>query len=242
MPKIATKAITGAMLAGGFVLTGPALPASASETDPPNCTEVKCVALTFDDGPGEHTDRLLNHLAEHDARATFYLLGSKVDGHREEVKRMVASGHEVGNHTWDHDDLTTLSADEIRTDLARTDEAIGTITGEAPATMRPPYGALNDTARGAIEHPMLLWDVDTLDWQHRDGDKIVDIVRNETAPGSVLLFHDIHETTVDAIPDVLDTLAEDGYEFVTVDDLFQQDLEPGTVHSDARSEHTDQSQ
>ena len=242
MPKIAAKATAGVMLVGGFVLVGPALPASADEPDSPNCAEDKCVALTFDDGPGEHTDRLLNILDEHDAKATFYLLGSQVDGYKDEVKRMAADGHEVGNHTWDHADLTTLSADEIRDDLARTDEAIGNITDEDPGTMRPPYGSLNDTAREAIDHPMLLWDVDTLDWQHRDGDKIVDIVQNETSPGSVLLFHDIHETTVDAIPAVLDTLSEDGYEFVTVSDLFEDDLEPGTVYSDARSEHTGQLQ
>jgi peptidoglycan/xylan/chitin deacetylase (PgdA/CDA1 family) len=194
------------------------------------------VALTFDDGPGKYTDELLDVLDEHDAKATFYVLGSNIDNFEDTVERMAEDGHEVGNHTWDHDDLATLSADQIKDDLERTDRAIADVTGEKPATMRPPYGSLSDTAREAIHHPILLWDVDTLDWQHRDSDKILDITLDETDQGSVVLFHDIHESSVDAIPDVLDELAEQDYEFVTVTDLFEDDLEPGTAYSDARPE------
>src|SRR5690606_26115302 len=147
------------------------------------------------DGPGEYTDELLDILEEHNARATFYLLGSKVGGHKDEVRRMAEEGHEVGNHTWKHDDLATLSADEIKDDAERTDEAIAEVTGEKPRTMRPPYGSLDDTAREAVEQPIVLWDVDTLDWQNRDVGKILDITKDETADGSVILLHDIHETS-----------------------------------------------
>ena len=231
----ATVGTTGGLLITSGLLLGAAAPAAAAPSDgAPDCTEVKCVALTFDDGPGQYTDELLDVLYEHDAKATFYVLGSKVDHFKGEVKRMAKEGHEVGNHTWDHDDLATLSAEQIKDDLTRTDEAIAEITGEEPATMRPPYGSLNDTAREAIDHPMLLWDVDTLDWQNRDADKILDITLDETDDGSVVLFHDIHETSVDAIPDVLDELADQEYHFVTVSDLFEDDLESGTAYSDAR--------
>ncbi len=230
------KAATGGVLATTGLLTLTTLPAVAdTERTRPDCADVKCVALTFDDGPGEHTDELLDVLHENDAKATFYVLGSKLASHPEEVERMVEEEHQVGNHTWDHADLATLSASEIKDDLQRTDMAIKDVTGRMPTTMRPPYGSLSDTARETIDKPMLLWDVDTLDWQHRDPETTVDIAAEETDEGSVLLFHDIHETTVEAIPDVLETLTEDGYEFVTVDEMMGSEVEAGTAYSDARS-------
>lgn len=249
MRKATVGTAGGLLITSGLVLgtsasaaAAPAAPADrifrgeVSSDTAPDCTEAKCVALTFDDGPGKYTDELLDVLDEHDAKATFYVLGSKIGHFEDTVERMAEDGHEVGNHTWDHDDLATLSADQIKDDLERTDRAIADVTGEKPATMRPPYGSLNDTAREAIHHPILLWDVDTLDWQHRDSDKIVDITLNGTDQGSVVLFHDIHESSVEAIPDVLDGLAEQDYQFVTVSDLFEGDLEPGTAYSDARPE------
>ncbi|SIO90946.1 Peptidoglycan N-acetylglucosamine deacetylase [Nocardiopsis sp. JB363] len=230
------RAAVGGVLATTGLLSLTTLPAAAeTERTTPDCDNVKCVALTFDDGPGRYTDELLDILDENDAKATFYLLGSKLDSYTEEVERMVDEDHEVGNHTWDHADLADLSAGEIKEDLDRTDKAIKDVTGQMPTTMRPPYGSLSDTARETIDKPMLLWDVDTLDWQHRDPETTVDIAAEETDEGSVLLFHDIHETTVDAIPDVLDTLSEDGYEFVTVDEMMGSEVESGSAYSDARS-------
>lgn len=230
------RAAVGGVLATTGLLSLTTLPAAAeTERTTPDCDNVKCVALTFDDGPGRYTDELLDILDENDAKATFYLLGSKLDSYSAEVERMVDEDHEVGNHTWDHADLADLSAGEIKEDLDRTDKAIKDVTGQMPTTMRPPYGSLSDTARETIDKPMLLWDVDTLDWQHRDPETTVDIAAEETDEGSVLLFHDIHETTVDAIPDVLDTLSEDGYEFVTVDEMMGSEVESGSAYSDARS-------
>lgn len=230
------KAAAGGVLATTGLLTLTTLPAAAdTERARPDCADVECVALTFDDGPGEYTDELLDILDENDAKATFYVLGSKLDSYSEEVERMVREDHQVGNHTWDHADLATLSASQIKDDLQRTDKAIEDVTGQRPTTMRPPYGSLSDTARETIDKPMLLWDVDTLDWDHRDPQTTVDIAAEETDEGSVLLFHDIHETTVEAIPEVLETLSEDGYEFVTVDEMMGSEVEPGTAYSDARS-------
>ncbi|MBR8743099.1 polysaccharide deacetylase [Nocardiopsis sp. MG754419] len=230
------KAAVGGLVATTGLLALTALPASADdERTAPDCDKVKCVALTFDDGPGPYTDELLDILDEHDAKATFYLLGSNVDGHGDEIERMVDEDHEVGNHTWDHEDLATLSSDEIEDDLDRTDRAIEDVTGEAPTTMRPPYGSLSDTARETIDKPIMLWDVDTLDWQNRDPDTILDISTEETSEGSVLLLHDIHETSVEAVPDVLETLSDDGYEFVTVSEMMGSDIDAGTAYSDARS-------
>jgi peptidoglycan-N-acetylglucosamine deacetylase len=157
------------------------------------------------------------------------MIGEYVAGNEEIVRRLVDEGHELGNHTWKHDDLTTLSAAGVTKDLDRTDKAIEKVTGELPPTLRPPYGALNGTVRGATRHPIILWDVDTMDWQSRDTAAIAEHALTHSTAGSVVLFHDIHESSVDAIPDVLDELSEQDYEFVTVTDLFEDDLEPGTA-------------
>ncbi|WP_306368033.1 polysaccharide deacetylase family protein [Nocardiopsis sp. CC223A] len=238
-PKIALAATGGLALAALLIPASPtaadtALQAEAKSIAAPDCAKEKCVALTFDDGPGQYTDTVLDALADHDAKATFYVLGSKVGNFPDTVERMADDGHEIGNHTWKHDDLATLSGSAIKDDLERTDKAIEDITGEKPTTMRPPYGSLNDTAREAIDKPIVLWDVDTLDWQSRDTGAVTDVTLEQTDRGSVVLFHDIHESTVDAVPGILDGLAEDGYTFVTVSELTGNDLEPGVAITDAR--------
>ncbi|WP_067603815.1 polysaccharide deacetylase family protein [Nocardiopsis listeri] len=210
-------------------------PEATTEGTTLDCAQAKCVALTFDDGPGEHTEALLDSLDDYQAKATFYVLGSLVGEFPDVVERTAAEGHEVANHTWKHDDLATMSDDAIRKDLQRTDDAIEEITGEAPVTMRPPYGSLNATVRSATGHPLILWDVDTLDWQSRDTKAVSEHALAETRAGSVVLFHDIHKSSVDAIPKVLAGLHEEGYHFVTVKDLFGLDgMEAGEVVTDAR--------
>ncbi|MFD3684032.1 polysaccharide deacetylase family protein [Nocardiopsis sp. NPDC058631] len=200
-----------------------------------DCERLKCVALTFDDGPGEHTDELLDMLAEYDASATFYVLGSLVDEFPEPVARMAAEGHELGNHTWKHDDLAGLSAEAVKSDIERTNQAVHDVIGSDPPTIRPPYGSLNGRVRETVEQPLILWDVDTLDWQSRDTDAISEHALTNAVPGSVVLFHDIHRTSVQAIPDVLAGLHREGYHFVTVTDIFgDEELAPGRVYTDAQ--------
>lgn len=202
-----------------------------------DCAEAKCVALTFDDGPGEYTEELLDTLAEYDAQATFYVLGSLVEEFPEIAERTAAKGHEVGSHTWKHDDLTSLSGDGVREDMERTSEAIEKATGKAPRTMRPPYGSHNSTVSDALGQPIILWDVDTMDWQSRDTDAIIDHAVSEVDTGSVVLFHDIHKSTVDAIPDILKELHSQGYHFVSVENLFADgQLSEGEAYTDARLE------
>lgn len=231
------------LLTGGLLLAGPGAAAAevpADAPEGPDCSVDKCIALTFDDGPGEYTDLLLDTLSEHEAAATFYVLGSKVADNTETLQRMSAEGHEIGNHTWDHPDLTELTPQEIETELQRTDQAITQATGDEPGTVRPPYGALDQTVRQSVDQPMLLWDVDTRDWESLDSTEVTDVAVQEAAEGSVLLFHDIHASTVEAIPDVLQELKKDGYEFVTVEQLFDaHSMEPGSVHSNAREPYTE---
>lgn len=200
-----------------------------------DCARLKCVALTFDDGPGEHTGRLMDILAEYDARATFYVLGRLVGEFPEVLQRMDTEGHELGNHTWEHDDLAGMSAEQVRADITRTNEAVQEVTGTEPPTIRPPYGSLNETVSGAVEQPLILWDVDTQDWQSRDSAEVADHALTHSDTGSVVLFHDIHEQSVEAVPEVLEGLHQQGYHFVTITELFGlEGMGSGEVLTDAR--------
>ncbi|MGR6922231.1 polysaccharide deacetylase family protein [[Actinomadura] parvosata] len=195
----------------------PTAPADAGSVD---CRRVKCVALTFDDGPGPYTKALLRTLAAYDARATFFVVGQNVKAYPGIVRRAHAAGHEIGNHSWSHPDLSRLPAASIRSQLARTDRAVEAATGVRPALVRPPYGAFDASVRRQAKRPLVLWSVDTLDWRYRNSARVARKAIKSVRPGSVILFHDIHPTTVRAIPKVLRTLSKRGYRFVTVSQLF----------------------
>jgi peptidoglycan/xylan/chitin deacetylase (PgdA/CDA1 family) len=182
--------------------------------------EVARVALTFDDGPGAHTKRLLGTLAQYQARSTFFVIGQNVANNPQIVRDQVAAGHEIGNHTWSHPDLTQLASDEVSDQINLADEAIEAAVGFRPTYVRPPYGALNPSARATIDRPLILWSVDPRDWECLDSDHVASYVIENVRPGDVVLMHDVHRTTVDAVPRILDTLAGRGYHFVTVSELF----------------------
>lgn len=211
-------------------------PLDLGEADGParadlDCDRVPCVALTFDDGPSEHTGRLLDMLEGYSARATFYMLGSLVGESPELAARITGEGHEVGGHSWRHDDLTGMSASAVADDTVRTAEAIEEASGQWPHTMRPPYGSFNATTERSVGAPIVIWDVDTLDWKVRDAEKVADTAVEQTRPGSIVLMHDIHGTTVDAVPDILSRLHDEGYHFVTVSQLFSDlDMKKGGVY------------
>ncbi|MFI7108802.1 polysaccharide deacetylase family protein [Nonomuraea sp. NPDC050227] len=213
--------------------TGPAKPAEPAEAGKPDCRKVKCVALTFDDGPGPYTGTLLRHLAKYQAHATFFVVGQNVGLHPDVVRRTVEAGHELGNHTWSHPDLTRLSPAAIRSQLARTDQAVKSAAGVVPGLVRPPYGATDGDVRRQAHRPLVLWSVDTLDWRYRDSARVARVSLKRVRPGSVILFHDIHPTTVKALPRVLKGLSARGYRFVTVSELFGG-RPPKVVHNARR--------
>lgn len=214
----------------GTALVGTATSASADTELEPDCREVKCVALSFDDGPVADTERLLRILNSRNAKATFYPVGENVQRYPEITRAAALTGHQIGNHTWDHPNLTTLSEAEIKSQLSRADEVIEEVTGEKPSTLRAPYGAHNATVREAAQRPLVHWSVDPRDWDHRDSEQTIEHITEETRPGDVVLMHDIHTTTVDAVPGVLDGLEERGFHFVTVDQLFEHsELPAGEV-------------
>ncbi|WP_369000323.1 polysaccharide deacetylase family protein [Candidatus Nanosynbacter sp. TM7-074] len=189
---------------------------------PAPTTGNKVISLTFDDGPGPYTAHLLDILDQYGAKATFFLIGSKVSGQASVVRSIHARGHQLGNHSWSHPELPKLSVDQIAGEIDRTNEAIRQATGVKPSILRPPYGAVNGVvleqlrARGMSS---ILWSVDTRDWADRNSQIVCSRAVAGARPGAVILMHDIHQTSVNAVPCILSALKQQGYSFVTIQRL-----------------------
>ncbi|WP_373303179.1 polysaccharide deacetylase family protein [Streptomyces pilosus] len=200
-----------------------------------DCREAKCIALTFDAGPGENSARLLDILKDEQVPATFFLLGERhIDTYPELVRRMADEGHEVASHTWTHRILTELEPDEIREELQRTNEEIERLTGRRPTLMRPPQGRTNDTVQ-AISRELglseVLWSVTAKDYRTTDSDLITRRVLAQASRDGIILLHDIYDGTVPAVPGIIDALKKRGYVFVTVPQLLAPGrAEPGKVY------------
>jgi len=180
----------------------------------------KMVAITFDDGPHKaNTDEILKILQNNNAHATFFMLGQNVTYYPDVVKRVYDSENEIGIHTWNHPQLTKLSESEIKAQISKTSDAIFSITGYRPKLVRPPYGAVNSTVRSAISQPLILWNIDSLDWKSRDEKQIVPLVMQSVQDGDIILLHDIHSTTVPAVEKIVEQLVSQDYQLVTVSEL-----------------------
>ncbi|MGW1812408.1 polysaccharide deacetylase family protein [Streptomyces sp. NPDC002125] len=200
-----------------------------------DCRKAKCIALTFDAGPGKDTPRLLDILKEKKVPATFFLLGrDHVLKHPDTVRRIAAEGHEVANHTWSHEILTDRKPDEIRAELKRTQDAIAAITGTKPRLMRPPQGRTDDTVSGISKElglSQVLWSTTAKDFSTNDSALIRKRTLDQAGRDGIILLHDIYEGTVPAVPGIIDTLKRRGYTFVTVPQLMAPaEPEPGTVY------------
>jgi len=195
-----------------------------------DCSQRPCVALTFDDGPSVYTEGLLDILSQHGVKATFFILGKSARIQSETVSRIFAEGHQIGNHTWDHPNLTKLSDELIQQQLDQTDAIVTQIIGQPTRHLRPPYGAYNDRVLAVSGLPIIFWSVDPLDWRDRDAD-IVAARISESPAGAIILAHDIHKTTVAAVPLIIEALRERGIQFVTVTQLFEpEQLVAGNVY------------
>lgn len=193
---------------------GTPLPGATGET------VIKKVALTFDDGPDPKiTTQILETLEKYDAKATFFMLGSRVEYYPDIAKNVKDAGHELGNHTWNHPDMTKADMEKVRNEINRTSSIIETVTGTKATAFRPPYGAVNQKVRSQTDLPVVLWDVDTLDWKHHDANQLLVKVKEKTKDGSIILMHDIHQATADGLDDVIAYLQSEGYIFVTVSEL-----------------------
>jgi len=182
------------------------------------------IAITFDDGPhGTLTPRLLDMLRERNIKATFYVCGNNAELYPDLLRRMIAEGHEIGNHSYNHPNLGKMSQEQVRSQLSRTHEAIVRATGIAPRTMRPPYGSFTQAQREwamkEYGYPTVLWSVDPFDWKKPGAGAITSRILAGTGNGGIILAHDIHSQTIDAMPATLDGLLSKGYRFVTVSQL-----------------------
>jgi peptidoglycan/xylan/chitin deacetylase (PgdA/CDA1 family) len=184
------------------------------------------IAMTFDDGPSATlTPKLLDLLAAHHIKATFFVIGENVSEHPEIVARAAREGHEIANHSWSHPNLAKLSDEGVRRQLWRTDDAIKSATGTRPTLLRPPYGSITEREKRWIHdefgYQIVLWDVDPYDWK-RPGPAVVrNRILQETRPGSIVLSHDIHPGTIEAMPSTFDALEAKGFKFVTVSELIR---------------------
>lgn len=188
---------------------------------PPEVPLPKVVALTFDDGPHpQHTSELLDILKAHHVHATFFVLGERADALPATIRRIAQEGHQIGNHSWDHTgNIRTVEA--MRKQMQLTNDVIFRNAGVLPTTMRPPYGWLTEIMQKAIDLPIILWSVDTRDWESRDPDVIAERAISFAHPGAVILLHDIYGETVLSLDKIITTLEEQGYSFLTVDELFR---------------------
>ena len=197
----------------------------------------KLIALTFDDGPNYNTNRVLDILKENDVVATFFVLGSRIKGNEYILKKMVNNGNEIGNHTFNHLLLTKYKEDKINDEINNTKNLIFEVTGKYPKLLRPSYGSFNKTIKRVGEAPIIIWDIDTLDWKYHNSKKISNRVISKVKDGDIVLMHDIYSATANALEIVIPTLKDMGYTFVTVSDLFYYKgitLENGKVYGFAR--------
>ena len=187
-----------------------------------SCALLPCVALTYDDGPGEaRTEASI--LAAADAagiRVTYFFLGSNIRTSPKVARKVIAAGHEVDNHTYRHPRLDELPSAEVRKEIRRTNKSLAAVGAAARPLVRPPYGALDKRSAHAVAGPSIIWDVDTGDWQSKKPKKIIARVKADTRPGSIVLMHSIHPATAKAAPAVFAAVAEKGLYAVTVRELF----------------------
>lgn len=197
----------------------------------------KLIALTFDDGPNYNTSKVLDVLAKYNVKATFFVLGSKAKDNKKILKREYDSGMEIGNHTFNHLLLTKYKENVIKDEIDKTSSVIFEVTGRYPKLLRPSYGAYNNTIKKIGDMPIIIWDIDTLDWKYHNSKRIASRVINKVKDGDIILMHDIYSATANSLNIIIPELQNRGYTFVTIPELFyykEITLEKGRVYGYAR--------
>jgi peptidoglycan/xylan/chitin deacetylase (PgdA/CDA1 family) len=221
-------AAAAVLIVGG--LTGHIRKASAEDVD---CSKVKCVALTFDDGPSPFTDRLLQILKDNDAKSTFFLIGNKVAANPAGAMRIADAGMEVANHTWEHPNMTTIPPEDIASQISKANDAIQAATGQRPKLVRTAGGLINDNVLAAAKQQGMAdinWDVIPFDWMNDSNTAATTyMLKTQIKPGSVVLFHDTYSSTVDVVYQFIPVLKRNGYHLVTVSQLLGP-REPGSTY------------
>jgi len=193
---------------------------TTTTTTSDQCKQVSCIALTFDDGPNPlTTPQVLTDLEQAHIPATFFVVGSRVAGSEALLQRMHNDGDEIGNHSWNHPDFTKLPNNQISQQIQLTQDAVAKAGVPAPTVFRPPYGAVDPRVERNIPLSILLWNEDPRDWQAHTATQVVAAVEASAKPGGIIDMHDIYHITADALPKIITDLSNQGYHFVTVDQL-----------------------
>ena len=188
--------------------------------DSKNFEGKKLVAITFDDGPGySKTEKLITELDKRDARVSFFMLGELANKQKDLVKKVYDYGHTIGSHTYDHKNLKKLRDEQLFFEVNYTNEILSGIIGEDIRFIRPPYGAYNTDILSKINMAFILWNVDTLDWKYRNAEKVRDYIVEHAVDGDIILLHDIHATSIDGAIMAIDILKNEGFEFVSLDEM-----------------------
>ena len=204
--------LTAAGLLAAHQSNEPAVAVSASPR--------RCIALTFDDGPSPlTTPALLDGLKERGAHATFFLIGEQIEGNEDTVRRMKDEGHQVGGHSYTHIRLDSADAAALA-EIQKTDETLRAILGDGDYWLRPPWGFASDALKSAVSVPLIYWTIDTMDWSVRNRDLVAHHIIENAKSGDIVLLHDPYDTSVEAALQTIDVLSEQGYEFVTLEELF----------------------
>lgn len=182
------------------------------------------IALTFDDGPSPYTDEVMKVFEEHQANASFFMLGQNIQNYPDTVKHMVENGFEICNHSWDHKSIESDDRQHIRKEVFDTQDVLYELTGHEAVYVRPPYGAWNDTTKQVLNQNGLqvaLWNVDSEDWKNRDKQITLERAKVGEFDGAMILFHDLYPTTLEAVKELVPYLQSKGYQLVTVSELFK---------------------
>ena len=201
---------------------------------------LKLVALTYDDGPSVNTDRILDVLEANGAKATFFVVGQEAENFTEELQREYDLGMEIGNHTYDHTDLWGSDAETIENVLSKNEATIQSLIGHKMEIIRPTGGGVDDTVLATVNQPMILWDVDTLDWDTKDPQNTFNVVKSNVKDGSIILMHDLYEATAEASELIVPWLKEQGYKMVTISELadkYGYSLDPKYRYYDFYPDH-----
>ena len=190
---------------------------------PVQAAEKKLIAITYDDGPSIYTPQLLDGLKARGVKATFFMVGNRVSSYLSTVERVYQEGHQVANHSYDHSYLSSLSAEAIKNQIQNTNYQLNKVCGAGTSYMvRAPYGSVNSTVLQAAGAPLILWSVDPLDWQYRNAETVKNNIIKGAHDGAIILVHDIHQTSIPGSLAAIDYLQKQGYEFVTVRELFRR--------------------
>ena len=194
------------------------------------------VALTFDDGPNANTSRVLDILEKYNVKATFFVLGTNIKGYEDTILRMKELGMEIGNHMYSHKLMTRLTEEEITSEIKKVDDLVFDIINRYPSLIRPSYGTSNKRMLKIIDRPVIIWDIDTLDWKYHNSTRISNKILDKVSDGDIVLMHDIYSATANSLEITIPKLLDKGYQLVTVSELFylkEKELKAGKIYGRA---------